>query len=323
MESPPPYSIEVEPQGDLTLIVGQDAARILVSRATMRRICAAFDSILEPNRRAESTENEFRLPSDSPQAMAIIAQIAHLQFKDLPSYVDAKDVLQLAVAADKYSMASTLVPFYPAWKSKLNTLPLVDQLFVMYALKDQTTFLQKVIPCIANMNVNKATGDVHFQDKPLSRIDKLYRSPMLEKLLEAYEVIEGRFLNVLRKYASRLEEWKGCNAPAGTPYRYECNLLLRGSFKDSLRKQDLHLDSILGNELSPSLSTLHQRICDIRVRWQGCGAPGAIKPAYFREHARCDFTSEMQEDLVCGPSGYGTNKLCIKEVFRPHFEKLD
>ncbi|TID25813.1 V-type proton ATPase subunit D [Venturia nashicola] len=98
--------------GNLTLIVGKQKQRILVSRDVVMGICKPWEAML--TRFIEASQAEVELPDDDPTAVTIVCTIAHLRFHDLPLTLTIDELSKLATLCDKYDTTAIVGPFIHA-----------------------------------------------------------------------------------------------------------------------------------------------------------------------------------------------------------------
>ncbi|KAE9988239.1 hypothetical protein EG327_003453 [Venturia inaequalis] len=99
--------------GDLTLIIGQQRQRILVSRDVIVGICKPWEAMF--TRFIEASQAEVELPDDDPTAVTIVCTIAHLKFHDLPLTLTIDELSELATLCDKYDTTAVVGPFVHDW----------------------------------------------------------------------------------------------------------------------------------------------------------------------------------------------------------------
>lgn len=86
--------------GNLTLIVGEQKQRIVVSREVVLGICKPWEAMF--TRFIEASQTEVELSDDDPTAVTIICTIAHLHFDDLPLSLTLQELHGLPTFCDKY-----------------------------------------------------------------------------------------------------------------------------------------------------------------------------------------------------------------------------
>jgi hypothetical protein len=98
----------IDPDGDLTLIVGSDenTKRFRVSRHALRLASPVFKAMLT-GRFLEASASELKLPDHDPEALAILLNVSHLQFRKAPpSFQTINGFVGVAKLCDKYDMAA-------------------------------------------------------------------------------------------------------------------------------------------------------------------------------------------------------------------------
>ena len=135
----------IDPQGDLTLIIGSSQSRALVSRKAMQLASPVWRAMLEPSKWREGTQNEVDLPEDDVQAMIVILNISHLKFVEVPGQFPLHRLAAIAILADKYDMAPITRPFLCTWRDNLKPNLLEtegdpDAIFITYIFKFTSEF---------------------------------------------------------------------------------------------------------------------------------------------------------------------------------------
>ncbi|MCJ1451272.1 hypothetical protein MMC28_001608 [Mycoblastus sanguinarius] len=87
---------------------------------------------------------EFRFEGDDPDALLILLQIAHLQFRKLPESLDYERLLNLAILCDKYDTVELIRPWVAKWewpsKDFANKPGHEEWLFIAWAFGDTSTY---------------------------------------------------------------------------------------------------------------------------------------------------------------------------------------
>lgn len=133
-----PYStIEIDKDGDLTLVVGQtkcergasgshihlETVAYLICSRTLARSSPVMNAMLLGGFH-ESRQSTISLPEDNPKAMKIILDMVHGNFDCVPHTCDGlcvEDLYQITVLTDKYAMTQKLRPWVRAWSICVNT----------------------------------------------------------------------------------------------------------------------------------------------------------------------------------------------------------
>jgi hypothetical protein len=125
--------MEVAPDGDVVLVVGQECLRLMVSSQCLRAASKIFSAMLKtetlftasPSARIYAatfepdvsrgkrvllagSKREVLLPDDHVEAMRIICCVLHLRNDMAPSILTVKEILQIAVLVRKYELQTAL-----------------------------------------------------------------------------------------------------------------------------------------------------------------------------------------------------------------------
>ncbi|KAI9651630.1 MAG: hypothetical protein M1831_000563 [Alyxoria varia] len=334
----------VDPEGDLTLVVGASAAgsrgarSIRVSRSAMRRTCRPFHSMLDPTKWRESQGDEVKLPEDSPEAVEIVANIAHTNFKKVPETVVPHTLLQLAILCDKYDLYNTFKPFLDSWllfTPSSTFLDAADKLFIYYTFKRSGPFYTDAIGVVKSLEIRVFGGGIYlggnFQ-KPIG-VDgdntRLYLNPMLTKLIAARQYVVELLKGILTEQKHRIDGVNGCKA--SDEHTFQCNLLLSGSFQNSLQKGSI--DPLVPNGIfsTTSVINLRSRIEQIQIIRHGYdkswstvpGAPNNILPGQspwtppsHANHIPCDFGPALRVKTMDTINDLQSH---LKNAFKTHF----
>ncbi|KAJ4356902.1 hypothetical protein N0V85_009535 [Neurospora sp. IMI 360204] len=106
-----PIIIKAVPVTDLILVVGPGKERIPVESAILKAASDVFNAMLSPPW-LESQGREIALPDDDPDAMQFIMFTLHFHnnYEFVTRSRTPKDILQIAIAADKYNLLGSRVP---------------------------------------------------------------------------------------------------------------------------------------------------------------------------------------------------------------------
>lgn len=138
---------ELDPDGDLTLVVGDVAdvaeattnqsvnsdnkdekadgktemkgCTILVSRRHVAMASPVFKAMLGP-RWKEADVDRIPLPEDDPSALLLLLRIAHIQFDAVSRKIDRSLLFRVAVLCDKYDCFRLTKPWLKGWAMKHN-----------------------------------------------------------------------------------------------------------------------------------------------------------------------------------------------------------
>ncbi|KAF5712283.1 hypothetical protein FMUND_8557 [Fusarium mundagurra] len=116
--------LEIVPDGDVILVVGPNKTKLRVKSMFLMAASKPFSAMLGPNwkeghdMRCHDGPFELSLPEDDATAMDIICSVIHLQNDRIPQTLPARDILSVAIAADKYDYLNTLRFAEKAWLRK-------------------------------------------------------------------------------------------------------------------------------------------------------------------------------------------------------------
>lgn len=144
---------EIDPEGDVILVVGLQKIRLRVSSLFLKKASTKFAALFQKNaermdlfKRAFPGDTvEVGLPKDNASAMHILCKILHLDNTGLPTKMESADMLGLGIAADRYDCASQLqFVTYKLFKHASKTAHTVggtaNLLAAAYLLRDPTYF---------------------------------------------------------------------------------------------------------------------------------------------------------------------------------------
>ncbi|KAK7430834.1 hypothetical protein QQZ08_002623 [Neonectria magnoliae] len=112
-------TLEVDPAGDLYLIVGNDPPQeMLVDSRALCRSSRVFRKMLGSNfseAKPDGGRWQVKLPEDSPKALALLMNIVHSSYDRVPMKLEIDDLFDMCVLVDKYDMERALWPVASAW----------------------------------------------------------------------------------------------------------------------------------------------------------------------------------------------------------------
>ncbi|KAF4960489.1 hypothetical protein FSARC_10457 [Fusarium sarcochroum] len=111
--------VQIAADGDLLLIVGPEETRIRVHSTSLMAASKPFSVMLGPHWKEGQNKHdhdehdrekpfELLLPDDNAVALKMICFILHHQNREVPRSLTARDILAIAVAADKYDCLDAL-----------------------------------------------------------------------------------------------------------------------------------------------------------------------------------------------------------------------
>ncbi|KAH5617660.1 hypothetical protein HBI23_251470 [Parastagonospora nodorum] len=106
--------VDIIPDGDCILVVGPDMTKLRVHSLFLTAASKPFSAMFTPNWKegdalfSQSEPMEILLPEDNATSMRLICAIIHHQNQDVPDNLSARNILGVAVAADKYDCVLAL-----------------------------------------------------------------------------------------------------------------------------------------------------------------------------------------------------------------------
>ncbi|KAK7521368.1 uncharacterized protein IWZ02DRAFT_286658 [Phyllosticta citriasiana] len=104
-----------------------------------------------------ATERVIPLPDDDASSLAILLNIVHLRFKEVPSSLDFKQLVQLTRLTDKYGATQLLQPWAKSWiaqhKAVIVTPGYEDWLWVAWELGQLQLFEKLVGELVMSVRV--------------------------------------------------------------------------------------------------------------------------------------------------------------------------
>lgn len=131
---PRPEPITIDAAGDLTLLVGTASSprgqkRLLVSSHALRRVSPVWRAMLSPSGgwwqlKSAAAAKQLTLANDNNndddddddvEALVVVLNVAHVRFRDLPSVLGFRQLVQLARVCGGYETVAAVRPFLPDW----------------------------------------------------------------------------------------------------------------------------------------------------------------------------------------------------------------
>ncbi|KAJ4129015.1 hypothetical protein NW768_007544 [Fusarium equiseti] len=106
--------VDIAPDGDLILVVGPEQTKLRVSSALLMAASKPFSVMLGKNwkeghdMRSRDEPYHLSMPEDDAAALRVICCIIHYQNDKIPQTFPAIEVLEVAIAADKYDMVNAM-----------------------------------------------------------------------------------------------------------------------------------------------------------------------------------------------------------------------
>jgi hypothetical protein len=147
-----PKVLEIEPKGNLTLVLGLEECpelrSIIVSSHIVRRLSSMWDSLISKHAKKPDWKNPskkvLRISSDSPEILVQIMRIVHSQFKEVAQNLTFRQLIDLALTSQKYATNRVLIPFLSKWtepyRQKILEPGKEEWLFVAYQFGYENDF---------------------------------------------------------------------------------------------------------------------------------------------------------------------------------------
>lgn len=165
---------QIASNGDLVLEVGAEGAAIRVHSLFLKEASIPFASLLSPQwsegQRPRDPDGSIRLalPDDDPQAMTAICALLHHKHDMLPKEVAAREVLKIAVVADKYDLAQAVLPAVRVWRKPRSVNDMLCFMAAAFLCRDVASFreLTRNLVLDHNGSLLGLTDELHERSVP-------------------------------------------------------------------------------------------------------------------------------------------------------------
>jgi len=128
--------VEIFPNGDVILVVGPQAIRLKVQSLFIRSASKVFSAMLGPDWSegqglSRGGSREIILVEDDAEALRIICCVIHHRNDDVPQTLTPEQVLQIAIAADKYNLTVALRYAIAQWLKYSDIPKMADMGYLM------------------------------------------------------------------------------------------------------------------------------------------------------------------------------------------------
>lgn len=184
LPTPPTFNF---PTGDVTVLLSNVSdpdtpTRALASTSSLSIASPVWKKFLCPPWATDSTTPATSLDftSDPLFAITLLLQVAHLQFRNIPSKLPYSQLLQVAILCDQYSCASLVAPWLDSWLSDEKTASKEDGkegwLFIAWAFGRESVFEELAKKLVFEVKIGK-------NGKCLTKNGEVMPEPMPNEIL--------------------------------------------------------------------------------------------------------------------------------------------
>jgi len=129
---------DISPDGDVVLVVGPRNVRLRIQSQVLRCASKVFGAMFGPTWSegqglSKESPREVRLVEDDADALQIICRVIHHRNNDVPQSLTPKEVLQIAIEADKYDLNVALKYARAQWLKPRGRPERVDMGYLLAA----------------------------------------------------------------------------------------------------------------------------------------------------------------------------------------------
>lgn len=147
---------EIATNSDVILVVGLEKRKLQVNSSVLKNASKVFNAMFGPHfsegqNLLGNSPNEVSMPDDNADALTIICRILHLRNDLIPDSLTSSEILQIAIAADKFDCVMRLKFHTAQWLNPGNTqdtLELGRLLVASYILDNACAFEQLTLAMI-------------------------------------------------------------------------------------------------------------------------------------------------------------------------------
>ncbi|KAF4344431.1 hypothetical protein FBEOM_1574 [Fusarium beomiforme] len=189
-----------DPSGDLYLKVGQNPGRMmLVDSRALCRVSPKLKVIITLNKKSDDSEWTIKFPEDDPAPFALLLNLIHTRFENVPAKVTLKRLYGVCVLTNKYNMTQVLRPVAERWYKTVGR-PAEDyglffkRAFVAWELGYAEDLSDMVGHVVLNCHLDKDNQLVIGENKErLSDFKGFQRVPVLECIADHRELVMETF----------------------------------------------------------------------------------------------------------------------------------
>ncbi|KAK0725085.1 btb/poz-like protein [Lasiosphaeris hirsuta] len=150
--------MDISPDGDVILVVGPQSARLRVHSRCLSSASKVFGAMFGPiwsegRGLSQESPKEVRLEEDDATALRTICCVIHHRNDAVPKDISPPQVLQIAIAADKYDLGVALIYATIQWlqhKDNLSKTEMACLMTAAYIFGDMDMFVKGTLALIIN-----------------------------------------------------------------------------------------------------------------------------------------------------------------------------
>ena len=148
--------VDICPDGDVVLLVGEEKLRLRVYSQCLRCASRTFGAMFGPNwsegqRLSEESPKQVQLFEDDADTMRTICYILHHRNDLVPQQLTTKEVLQIAIAVDKYNLEVALQYASVEWlkpRASVERVEMGHLLAAAFLFDNDDMFMEHIIALI-------------------------------------------------------------------------------------------------------------------------------------------------------------------------------
>ncbi|KAF2190887.1 hypothetical protein K469DRAFT_512956, partial [Zopfia rhizophila CBS 207.26] len=263
-------TITLHEQGDVTLIIGEEEQRVVVSTSILRRASPVWQAMFG-ERWAESEATEVPLPDDDVEAMVTVLRIAHLRFDEVPQKhgLSFKQLLSLAIICDKYDTVKIVRPFmylhewHLKWRPQVAKPGYEEWLFISWTFGYPEIFEIVAQHLLMTVYIDQSGNCLTENGKPIAA-----NMPpgIIERILKVREDTISAILRHCYATLERVKLTRTCQIPDPKPNQSSYRSTLPDTYSSEKECHSMILGSLVGalNDLRigsrPTASQYHYSI---------------------------------------------------------------
>jgi hypothetical protein len=124
-------TVEIATNIDIILVVGPEKRKLQVNSCVLKNASKVFNAMFGPHFREGqdvhgNSPKEISMPDDNADALTIICRILHLRNDSIPDSLTPSEILQIAIAADKFDCVMRLQFHTAQWLNPGNTQDILE-----------------------------------------------------------------------------------------------------------------------------------------------------------------------------------------------------